>query len=284
MPVTRKDPPPHPARVPPIMEPEPLPSAVPNRPVVRLSRLASSLVMVVLLTTLTGLTVCAQDPAVNTATKPEPRDGAWLQMHENFLEQARKGDIDLLFLGDSITRGWANDSEGGPSGIWQRHFAPRRAANFGIGGDRTQHLLWRLENGEVDGISPRVAVVMIGTNNANANTPAEIAEGVTAVVQTLRKKLPKTRVLLLGVFPRGKRHDAVRERLRAVNERIARLDDGGATVKYLDLGPHFVNPDGSISQDVMPDYLHLSRKGYRIWAEAMEPTLWGLFEEPSPQK
>ena len=202
-------------------------------------------------------------------------------MHERFLEIAKKGNIDLLFLGDSITRGWdGRDKEGkGPKEVWDRYYGPRNSANFGIGGDRTQHVLWRIQNGELDGIEPKVVVLMIGTNNAHANTPAEIAEGVTAIVKALKAKLPSTKVLLLGVFPRGKTPDSVRERLKAVNERIAALDDGGKTVKYLDIGPHFLNPDdGTISQDVMPDYLHLSRKGYRIWADAMEPTLWSLLE------
>jgi beta-glucosidase len=225
-----------------------------------------------------GVVVCAQDPDTNTATRPEPREGAWMQMHEDFLKRASGGDVDLLFLGDSITRGWANDSDQGPRAVWERYYAPRHAANFGIGGDRTQHVLWRLEHGELDGIKPRVVVLMIGTNNVHANTPAEIADGVTAVVKTLRAKLPSTKVLLLGVFPRGKTPDAVRERLKAVNERIARLDDGGKTVEYLDIGPRFLNPDGTISQEIMPDFLHLSRKGYHIWADAMEPTLWTLME------
>jgi lysophospholipase L1-like esterase len=225
-----------------------------------------------------GVAVCAQDPEASDATRPEPRDGVWMKMHEDFLEQARKGDIGLLFLGDSITRGWANRSEQGPGGIWDRYYGPRRAANFGIGGDRTQHVLWRIEHGELDGVKPEVVVLMIGTNNVHADTPAEIADGVKAIVKALKTKLPGTRVLLLGVFPRGKKPDAVRERLKAVNERIAKLDDGGKTLKYLDIGSRFLNPDGTVSQDVMPDFLHLSRKGYGIWADAMEPTLWKLME------
>ena len=116
-------------------------------------------------------------------------------MHEQFLDQARKGNIDLLFLGDSITQGWHNNE------VWKRFYGPRHAANFGIGGDRTQHVLWRIENGEIDGIHPRVAVLMIGTNNAGSNSADEIAAGVTAIVQELRKRLPETKVLLLGVFP-----------------------------------------------------------------------------------
>ena len=118
-------------------------------------------------------------------------------MHEKFLSQAKKGDIDLLFLGDSITQGWNNNE------VWRRHFGPRKAANFGIGGDRTEHVLWRIQNGELEGIAPKVTVLMIGTNNSGANTPEEIAQGITAIVDELRKRLPNTKILLLGVFPRG---------------------------------------------------------------------------------
>ncbi len=216
---------------------------------------------------------------------PVPREGGAETLHKKFLEQAKKGNIDLLFLGDSITRGWAGkDKNGeGPKEIWERFYAPRHTANFGIGGDRTQHVLWRIENGELEGISPKVLILMIGTNNAHDNSADEIAEGIERIVKTIHTKLPATKVLLLGVFPRGHKPNAYREKLDAVNLRIAKLDDG-KTVKFLDLGKHFLNANGTISEEVMPDYLHLSRRGYRIWAEAMEPTLWSLLEEPSAKK
>src|SRR5579864_2352864 len=107
-------------------------------------------------------------------TEPAPRDGSWLKMHEQFLERAKMGNIDLLFLGDSITQGW----NGGGKAVWNRFYGLRNTANFGIGGDRTQHVLWRLENGEVDGIHPKLVVLMIGTNNLDSNAPDEIAAGV----------------------------------------------------------------------------------------------------------
>ncbi len=209
-----------------------------------------------------------------------------MRMHESFLERVRKDKektekIDLLFLGDSITQGWhGKNKEGkGPREVWDRYYGPRHAANFGIGGDRTQHVLWRLDNGEIDGIHPRVVVLMIGTNNAGSNSADEIADGITAIVKKLRHDLPEAKVLLLAVFPRGDRPDnPVRDKLKAVNEKIAKLDDGKA-VKYLDIGKHFVNGDGTISADIMPDFLHLSHKGYRIWADAIEPTLWSMLDE-----
>jgi lysophospholipase L1-like esterase len=189
------------------------------------------------------------------------------------VERAKKGHVDLLFLGDSITQGW-NDNE-----VWQRFYGPRNAANFGIGADRTQHVLWRIKNGELEGIKPKVAILMIGTNNASSDTPAEIAQGITAIIEELRRKLPATRILLLAVFPRSQQPDPLRERLKSVNEKVAKLDDG-THVKFLDIGKAFLEDDGTISKEVMPDYLHLSRLGYRRWADAMEPTLWSMLDEP----
>ena len=229
-----------------------------------------------------GLGLCcllATAPAARAqapdSVTPSPRaqDGSWMKMHEQFLAQAKKGQIDLLFLGDSITQGWHNND------VWKRFYGPRHAANFGIGGDRTQHVLWRIENGEVDGIHPKVAVLMIGTNNVGSNSADEIAAGVTAIVKELRRRLPETKVLLLGIFPRSEKPDKAREKLAEVNKQIARLDDG-SNVSYLDIGKTFLNPDGTISREIMPDFLHLTAKGYRLWADAMEPTLWRLLDEP----
>jgi lysophospholipase L1-like esterase len=217
-----------------------------------------------------GIPACAQGPAT---VAPKPRDGAWLEVHRSFLVQAKKGNIDLLFVGDSITQGWNENT------VWQRYYGQRHAANFGIGGDRTQHVLWRIQNGELDGIEPKVTVVMIGTNNLDDDTPDEIAQGIKSIVAELRKRLPKTQVLLLAVFPRSPKPDTLRDRIHSINEKIARLDDG-SHVRFLDIGKAFLNADGTISPEVMPDYLHLSTKGYRIWAEAIEPTLWSMLDEP----
>jgi hypothetical protein len=143
----------------------------------------------------------------NTATVPVPRDEKWVARHKGFVELAKAGNVDVLFLGDSITDGWRK----GGLAIWEERFAPLKAVNFGIGGDRTQHVLWRIENGELDGISPKVVVLMIGTNNTGfepdkttrRNTEAETAEGVRAIVEHLRTKLPSAKILLLAIFPRG---------------------------------------------------------------------------------
>ena len=231
------------------------------------------------------LPACARE-GEESATEPAPRNerGAWMELHESFLRRAERGDVDLLFLGDSITQFW-DDNE-----VWRRYYAPRRAANFGVGGDRTQHVLWRLDHGEVDRLRPKVVVLLIGTNNLGHNPIDEVVAGVEAVVKRLRAKLPSSRILLLGLFPRGAtrdRHlvaDAVDPRPAAVNRKIAALADGRSVV-FLDIGARFLDPKGRLPRTIMPDFLHLSRRGYRIWADAMEPTLWEMLEgTPGPSR
>lgn len=220
--------------------------------------------------------VHAQEDA---AIKPASRsaEGWWTQRHEEKLAQAKdqKEQIGIVFLGDSITQGW----EGGPAKpSWDRFYGPRKPINLGFSGDRTQHVLWRLDNGEVDGLRPKAAVLMIGTNNVGGDTPEAIADGIKAVVAKIQAKLPETKVLLLAVFPRGEKpDDPARAKVQKVNELVKPLHDGKKVV-YLDIGPKFVQEDGTISKEIMPDFLHLSGKGYRIWAEAIEPTLWTLTE------
>ena len=168
-----------------------------------LTTLVAPLIVAALLSGVARAQAQAQATA-ESATEPAPRDGGWVKLHEGFLERAAKGNIDLLFLGDSITAGWNKLVDGqGPREVWDRYYEPRHPANFGIGGDRTQHVLWRIEHGEVDGIKPKVIVLMIGTNNARANSSEEIAAGITAIVKKLGEKLPETKILLLGVFPRS---------------------------------------------------------------------------------
>jgi lysophospholipase L1-like esterase len=214
----------------------------------------------------------------NPATTPAPRqakdgkpDANWLKRHEGFVEIAKKGDVDVLFLGDSITDAWRG---GAAKPTWDKYFAPLKSANFGIGGDRTQHVLWRIQNGELDGIKPKVVVLMIGTNNSSADSAPQIAEGITDIVKTIHKTTPQTKVLLLAVFPRGEKAGTpVREKLAQINQTVAKLDDGGKTVRYLDIGSKFTESDGSLTKEIMPDYLHLSAKGYDIWGKAIKGDL-----------
>jgi lysophospholipase L1-like esterase len=218
----------------------------------------------------------AQEKKESTAVTPMPRDANWVKRHDKFVEMAKAGGIDVLFLGDSITDAWGGEGHGTNSAgneIFTKEFVPLKATNFGIGGDRTQHVLWRLQNGELNGIQPKVLMLMIGTNNSNGedNTAEEIAAGVTAVVKEVRQRSPKTKVLLLGIFPRGKDpNDPHRPKIKAVNEIIAKLDDNGEAVKYLDIGDKFLEKDGTLSKEIMPDYLHLTPRGYQIWADAVK--------------
>lgn len=231
----------------------------------------------------------ADDARENTAIKPAPREKAWLKRHESFLNRAQSGPIDVLFIGDSITQGW----EGKGKAVWAEKYEPLKAANFGIGGDRTQHVLWRLIDGkELEGIQPKVAVVMIGTNNMGASSPSkdgqvgktgntapEIAAGVKAIVDEIRKKLPKTKILLLAIFPRGDKPDSpIRAKVAEVNRTLADMDDGGKTVLFLDIGPKFLTSDGVLTAEIMPDSLHLSEKGYQIWADAIDKPLKKLMK------
>ena len=215
----------------------------------------------------------AQNPAANSAVIPVPRDASWLKLHEAINARSRQGDVDLVFLGDSITQGWNwNENDA----VWKKYYGHRRALNAGIGGDQTQHLLWRLQHGNLDGIHPRLAVLMIGTNNPHP--PEQTAEGIKAILAHLREKRPTTRVLLLAVFPRGDKTSP----WRAHNARVSTLASSvadGKMIHYLDIGPAFLADDGSLSRDIMPDLIHLSLKGYQIWAAAIEAKVAALLED-----
>src|SRR6478672_9961082 len=184
-----------------------------------------------LLAVVSTSTVLAQQ---SDAVVPAPREGNWMKRHESFNERVKQGNAELLFIGDSITQGW----EGNGKAVWEEFYGKRNAVNLGIGGDRTQHVLWRLDHGNVDGINPKLAVLMIGTNNSGSNTSEQIAAGVKAIVEKLRTKLPNTKVLVLGIFPRadnfdaqknkaekGTKDDAKRKINEGANEIIQKLAD-----------------------------------------------------------
>ncbi len=214
--------------------------------------------------------------APQSATVPAERldQEWWRERHEHCVEITQRGGIEIAFIGDSITQGW----ESAGKETWDKVYAPRGAANFGFSGDQTQHLLWRLQNGEVIAAKPKVVLLMIGTNNVGT-APAsagQAAEGVAAIVRYLGEKLPATKVLLLGVFPRAESAtDVLRLAVGEINASISRLHDG-ERVHFLDIGRHFQWRDGSLRTNLMPDRLHLSPGGYEIWAKAMEPTLSSL--------
>lgn len=212
----------------------------------------------------------------NPAVKPAPRDAGWVKRHEGFVAIAKKGNIDLLFLGDSITDAWGGEGHSPKSAganVFAKEFERLKTANFGIGGDQTQHVLWRLQHGELEGIHPKVVMLMIGTNNTGGHSAEAIAEGITAIVKEVPKRSPHTKILLLGIFPRGQKPNPQRDKIKQVNAIVSKLDDGGKTVKYLDIGDKFLEPDGTISKEIMPDALHLTEKGYQIWADAVKEPL-----------
>ncbi len=223
-----------------------------------------------------GLTAWAAEDKKNPAADPAPRDDKWRKRHDGFVDIAKKGGVDVLFLGDSITDAWRGKAA---KETWDKHFVPLKAANFGIGGDQTQHVLWRITNGELDGITPKVAVLMIGTNNVAKYSAEEIAGGIKAIVHTIRAKSPKTKVLLLAVFPRAAASDSPpRQKIAAINKIIAKLDDGKA-IRYLDIGQKFLQADGTLTKEIMPDLLHLSAKGYQIWGDAIAPVVREMLKD-----
>jgi arylsulfatase A-like enzyme/lysophospholipase L1-like esterase len=210
---------------------------------------------------------------VNTAVIPATRgDEAWWRNRDREKREAAKaGGYELVFVGDSITQAW----EGPGREVWNQFYRERHALNLGFSGDRTEHVIWRLTHNQLGPNQPKAAVVMIGTNNTGhqMQDPEEVAAGIERILELLAEKSPATKVLLLGIFPRGASPwDPARLNNLAINQRIRRLADG-EHVRYLDLGGAFLEPDGTLATEVMPDYLHLSPEGYRRWAQTMEPAL-----------
>lgn len=227
--------------------------------------------------------VVVQPPRANTAIAPSLSLG-FMTKHNANVDLAKQGNIDLLFMGDSITDFWRNTGKEGDENpamsgkvVFDQYFGAYKTANFGIAGDTTQGVLYRLQNGEGQGFSPKAIMLMIGTNNAGPNTSAEIAEGVGAVVWEMRKDFPNAKILLLGIFPRGNPGDAARTTALGVNPIIAKLDDG-KNVFYLDIGSKFLNADGVLTPDIMADKLHPTQKGYGIWAEAVKDKIADLMK------
>ncbi|MFT7559745.1 MAG: beta-glucosidase [Flavobacteriales bacterium] len=200
----------------------------------------------------------------------------WQPRHEQKLTAALTSDIDLLMIGDSITHGW----ESGGSQVWQEYYQHRKAFNLGFSGDRTEHVLWRLQHGAVKGLKPKLTVLMIGTNNTGHHMdPAEFtAKGIEAIVDELRTRLPESKILILGIFPRHySPFNEMRRRNDAINSNISNLDNG-VDIFYRNLNSVFLDNNGTLSESIMPDLLHPNAMGYRIWAEAMEPTIKALLE------
>jgi lysophospholipase L1-like esterase len=201
------------------------------------------------------------------ATEPRPRDD---NRHKCFVQTAKAGGINLLFVGDSITDWWRQATPPRNGLIeWNKNFAPLKAANFGIAGDTTQGVLWRMQNGELEGFKAKLIVMMLGTNNLKRNDVADIARGDAAIIAEFRKRQPQAKVLLLGVFPRGAAPDnEFRPLIKELNANLSQLADN-KTIYYMDIGKKFLASDGSLAPDIMSDGLHPTQKGYAVWAEAI---------------
>lgn len=217
-----------------------------------------------------------QPPRLNTAatyTQTAQRMGP---RHEGFVETAKRGSIDLLLHGDSITDWWVQGDQN--KQVFDKYFGQIRTANFAIAGDTTQGVLWGLKNGEGQGFQPKAVMLMIGTNNSGVNTAGEIAEGIGAVVLEMRKDFPDAKILLLAVFPRGLPGDAVRDKIAEVNRTVAKLDDQ-RHVFYLDIGANFLDEKGVFLPNAFrPDNLHPLALGYQIWGEAVQAKLAELLK------
>lgn len=223
---------------------------------------------------------------MNTALIPVPKiEDDFYDWHARHAEKraliAERKDWQLVCLGDSITHMFELAHQGGPRGkkIWDAHMAPRRALNLGFGWDRTQNVLWRLGHGEMEGLAPKLAMVLIGTNNltgterARANTPAEIVEGILAVGDKILRLSPSTQILVLGILPRDKPESPMRKAIRETNGMLAARVPPRPGFRYLDLADAFTDGSGAIPTRLMNDGTHPTEEGYRAWAERLEP-LW----------
>ena len=202
----------------------------------------------------------------------------WMPRHNKLKERVRKGPVDLLMIGDSIVFRWERQGRK----VWEEFYGQRRAVQIGSSGDYTDHILWRLQNGAVAGAQPKLTVLLIGTNNTGlrGDPPKETAYGVFAILQELKKRLPGSKFLLLGIFPRGnyagatearkKRLDQIADANRAVNKIIKAYADE-KTVFYHDFGSVFLTKEGYVDPTLMPDYVHPGEAGFRAWGKAMEP-------------
>ena len=210
-------------------------------------------------------------PGGNPAVIPATSDG-WMEHFDRILARTKKGGVNLIFDGDSITDFW----QGAGKVVWEKNYARLGAVDDGISGDKTENLLWRLEDGQVDGVRPKLVVLMIGTNNLGRDKDEQIAAGIEKIVQEYQTRLPNAVLLLQGIFPRGEVNDPYRARIKHINSLIAHLGDGKKVI-YLDLSDKFLSPDGTLSKDIFPDGLHPSEKGYEIWAAAIQPVVAQVF-------
>jgi len=209
------------------------------------------------------------------AVRPFPRDFEpwWMQRHQAVLDRIHQGNVAIIMIGDSITQGW----EFAGQNVWNKYYQSRNAVNLGFNGDGTHHVLWRLQNGEIESLSPCLAVVMIGTNNSGSSSGREIADGIILICQELRKKLPATKILLLSIFPRDTADSNSRRTNTQASEIASKIADN-RWIYYLDINSYFLDTNTELSKEIMPDKLHPNENGYQIWAQSMEPMIAKLMK------
>lgn len=230
--------------------------------------------------------------AVGPAKGDQPvmrRDANSALAHQQMLNALQKGQVDVYFAGDSITRRWRATDYPQLLANWNQNFFGWNAADLAWGGDTVQNILWRLQNGELDGVHPKVFVLLAGTNNLG-NRPAsdakvaEITGGIKAVLATMRQKAPQATIIVMGILPRndGARPTAVIPSINKINAKIALLANG-KTIRYLNINAKLADPDGKLLEGMTVDRLHLSLKGYQVWADALKPILTELLGPPAPE-
>jgi lysophospholipase L1-like esterase len=227
----------------------------------------------------------AQAPAPATADRATPRtDANSVTAHRQLLAKAKQGGIDVYFIGDSITRRWGATDYPQLLANWRENFYGWNAANFGWGADRTEHILWRLQNGELDGVNPKVIVVLAGTNNVGrgggAAQPAEITRGIAAILYLCREKAPDATIVLMGIFPRND-NLSVMPQIDRINANLATLADG-RRVRYLSINDRLADGSGTLRDGMMnADRLHPAIPGYQVWADALKPIFRELLGPPA---
>ena len=227
---------------------------------------------------------------VDAADRPAPRtDANSMTAHQELLEKARKGGIDVYFIGDSIARRWGALDYPQFLANWKENFFGWTAGDFAWGADRTQNILWRLENGELDGVNPKVIVILAGTNNVGGRPApaggeeakvAEITRGLKAIVDTAQRKAPSATIIITAIFPRND-NMAVMPEINRINANLARMADG-RRVRFLDVNGKLADANGVLFEGMMnADKLHPALKGYQVWADGLKPILTELLGPPA---
>lgn len=219
--------------------------------------------------------------SASIATTPRQQKNAYAaKRFKQMRAIPNKDQVKLIFLGDSITDTWSWPGARRGKAVWDKVWVPMHAANFGISGEETEGTLWRIDHGLFDGFHPKLIVLMIGTNNTGhrMEPAAETAAGVKMIVNKIKTQLPQTKILLLGVFPRGaKPTDPMRILNTKINDIIKNYADN-KTVFYMNINKEFLEPDGTLSRKIFPDLLHPNEIGFKIWAKAIHPEVVKLMK------